>query len=165
MQPQRDFGVHIEVIKEGIGPEPTCVRNPGVLYGLGNLVENAIDFATERVRIIARWSDTVCIVAIEDDGPGFAAGVVMSLGEPYLTTKTDRKAKTDDNAGLGLGLFIAKTLLERSGASVTTANAQPPGKGARVTVLWRRAEFERERTIGMPRAPDERRQLGEQAFR
>ena len=165
VQPQRDFGIHINVIKEGLGPEPPCVRNPGVLYGLGNLVENAIDFATAEVRIIARWSDTVCVVVIEDDGPGFAAGVVMSLGEPYLTTKANRRAKNDDNAGLGLGLFIAKTLLERSGASVTTANAQPPGKGARVTVLWRRAEFERGRTISGLRAPDERRLPGEHAFK
>ena len=157
VQPQRDFGIAIHVIKEGGGPEPTCVRNPGMLYGLGNLVENAIDFAATEVRIIARWSDTITVVAIEDDGPGFAADVVMSLGEPYLTTKTNRRAKSDENAGLGLGLFIAKTLLERSGASVTTANAQPPGKGARVTVFWQRIEFERGRSTHVLLGSDERR--------
>ena len=54
VHPQRDFGIHIAVVKEGVGPEPTCTRNPGVLYGLGNLVENAIDFAATEVRIVAR---------------------------------------------------------------------------------------------------------------
>ncbi len=145
VQPQRDFGVAIKVIKDGVGREPSCARNPGVLYGLGNLVENAIDFAGSEVRIIARWSKTLTVVVIEDDGPGFAPGVVMSLGEPYLTTRSNRRAKGDDNSGLGLGLFIAKTLLERSGAKVTTANAPFPAKGARVTVLWQRADFERTR--------------------
>ena len=145
VQPQRDFGVDITVVKEGGGAEPTCARNPGVLYGLGNLVENAIDFAAASVRITARWTDAVTVLVIEDDGPGFAANVVASLGEPYLTTRGNRKAKGDENAGRGLGLFIAKTLLERSGAKVTTANAPSPGKGARVTVLWPRADFERQR--------------------
>ncbi len=159
VQPQRDFGIAIKIIKEGVGPEPTCVRNPGMLYGLGNIVENAIDFATNEVRIIARWSESVTVVAIEDDGPGFAADVVMSLGEPYLTTKKNRRAKNDDNAGLGLGLFIAKTLLERSGASVTTANAQAPGTGARVTVLWQRIEFERGRTVSNLLGSDDRRPM------
>ena len=159
VQPQRDFGIAIDVSKEGVEPEPKCARNPGVLYGLGNLVENAIDFATSTVRIVARWSETITVVVIEDDGPGFAPDVVMSLGEPYLTTKANRRAKNDDNSGLGLGLFIAKTLLERSGASVTMANAQSPARGARVTVLWQRADFERGRAQHNLRGPDERRHL------
>ena len=71
----------------------------------------------------------------------------MSLGEPYLTTKANRRAKSEESSGLGLGLFIAKTLLERSGASVGMANAVPPAKGARVTILWQRTEFEQGRTV------------------
>ena len=157
VQPQRDFGIAINVVKEGVGPEPKCARNAGVLYGLGNLVENAIDFAGEEVRIVARWNEMVTVVVVEDDGPGFAADVVMSLGEPYLRTKTNRRAKNDENAGLGLGLFIAKTLLERSGASVTAANAQPPQKGARVTVLWQRIDFERVRAAYGASGSEERR--------
>lgn len=145
VQPHRDFGTAITILKEGAGPDPKCRRNPGVLYGLGNLVENAIDFAAKEVRLTARWSETIVAVVVEDDGPGFAADLVMSLGEPYLTTKTNRRTKTDEAGGLGLGLFIAKTLLERSGASVTMVNAHPPAKGARITVLWQRADFERGR--------------------
>lgn len=147
VHPQRDFGTQILVVREGDGPEPQCARNPGVLYGLGNLVENAVDFAATQVRVIARWTEAVVVIVIEDDGPGFSYDVVMSLGEPYLKTRSNRRAKKDDGAGLGLGLFIAKTLLERSGASVSMANALPPAKGARVTILWQRPEFEGGRSV------------------
>lgn len=146
VHPQRDFGIAIAVVKEGTGHEPVCRRNSGMLYGLGNLVENAIDFASTEVRLVARWTDTIVAVVIADDGPGFAADVMMRLGEPYLTRKAGRHTKTEDGAGLGLGLFIAKTLLERGGASVSMANAPPPDHGARVTILWQRTTFERGRT-------------------
>ena len=155
VHPQRDFGTHIVIAKVGDGPEPICMRNPGVLYGLGNLVENAIDFAAKEVRIVARWTDAIVVIVIEDDGPGFSYDVVMSLGEPYLTTKANRRAKSEDGSGLGLGLFIAKTLLERSGASVGMANAVPPAKGARVTILWQRAEFEKGRLARARFGPDD----------
>jgi two-component system sensor histidine kinase RegB len=145
VQPQRDFGITITILKQGEGKEPVCRRNPGMLYGLGNLVENAIDFAAAEVRLIARWTDTIVAIVIEDDGPGFAADVVMRLGEPYLTDKANRRAKSEDGSGLGLGLFIAKTLLERAGASVSMANAVPPKHGARITMLWQRSTFERAR--------------------
>ena len=140
--PQRDFGVHIEIVKEGEGREPLCRRNPGILYGLGNLIENAIDFAQSEVRIIAYWNAAIVKVAIEDDGPGFSPDVVLRVGEPYVTTKKERRAKSEEG-GLGLGLFIAKTLLERSGASVMAANAEPPETGACITMRWSRTVFER----------------------
>ncbi len=113
-----------------------------MLYGLGNLIENAIDFAKSEVRIIARWSGSSVEVAIEDDGPGFSPDVIGRLGEPYVTTKKDRRAKMEEDSGLGLGLFIAKTLLERSGATVLSTNRAPPQSGARVTIRWLRAVFE-----------------------
>ncbi|HEY5226418.1 MAG TPA: hypothetical protein VIJ06_06470, partial [Methylovirgula sp.] len=68
-----------------------------------------------------------------------------SLGEPYVTTKKDRRAKSEEDSGLGLGLFIAKTLLERSGASVTPTNRAPPFTGARITIRWPRTAFEQDR--------------------
>lgn len=156
VHPQRDFGVAISVVIESEGDEPTCARNPGVLYGIGNLVENAIDFAETEVRIVARWSEATVSVVVEDDGPGFAPDVVHWLGEPYLKHKANRRAKSEDRSGLGLGLFIAKTLLERSGARITMANAVPPGHGARVTILWSRAEFEQGRATRSLFAPGER---------
>jgi two-component system sensor histidine kinase RegB len=144
-RPHRDFGVKITIVKDGIGREPVCRRNPGLLYGLGNLVENAIDFAHSVVRIVAQWDATTVQVTIEDDGPGFAPDVLARLGEPYLTTKKPRRAKTDEDSGLGLGLFIAKTMLERSGASVEASNQEAPETGARIKIRWPRTSFEKDR--------------------
>ena len=141
--PQRDFGMVLSISSDGKGPEPVCRRNPGMLYGLGNLVENAIDFAMSEVRITLRWSEAFVTIGIADDGPGFSPDVLERLGEPYITSRGSRRAKVDEGSGLGLGLFIAKTLLERSGASVTTGNAPAPEHGARVEVTWPRASFER----------------------
>jgi two-component system sensor histidine kinase RegB len=140
--PHRDFGLKITIEKEGLGPEPVCRRNPPMVYGLGNLIENAIDFARSEVTIRARWTQATVEVAIEDDGPGFSADVLGSLGEPYVTTKKDRRAKSEEDSGLGLGLFIAKTLLERSGATVKPTNRAPPFTGARLTIRWPRHAFE-----------------------
>ena len=157
VQPQRNFDVAIRIVAEGSGGEPKTKRNPGVLYGIGNLVENAIDFAADEVRIVARWTDAIVVIVVEDDGPGFAHDVVLRLGEPYLTHKADRRAKGEDGSGLGLGLFIAKTLLERSGASVSMANAVAPARGARVTILWQRADFEQGHSTRALFAPEDRR--------
>ncbi len=140
--PHRDFGIQITIAKQGQEPEPICRRNPGIIYGLGNLIENAIDFARSEVKIIARWNASFVEVAIEDDGPGFSPDVIGRLGEPYVTTKKDRRAKSEEDFGLGLGLFIAKTLLERSGAAVIPSNVAAPQSGARVTIRWPRATFE-----------------------
>ncbi|HEY8031696.1 MAG TPA: ActS/PrrB/RegB family redox-sensitive histidine kinase [Methylocella sp.] len=141
--PHRDFGVHISIVEDGQGQEPTCLRNPGILYGLGNLIENAIDFAVSEVRIVAQWNESRVRIVIEDDGPGFSPDVIGRVGEPYVTTKNARRAKTEEGAGLGLGLFIAKTLLERSGAIVKAENRVFPSTGAVVSILWERAAFER----------------------
>ena len=82
-------------------------------------------------------------IKIEDNGPGFSPDVIGRVGEPYVTTKTDRRAKSEEGSGLGLGLFIAKTLLERSGATVKAENRAPPETGAVITIFWERADFER----------------------
>lgn len=142
--PQRNFGVRVDVVKSGSSTEPLCARNPGILYGLGNLVENAVDFANSRVRIEAQWSEELVSITIEDDGPGFSPMVLDRLGDPYVSTRsTERRTKGDEGSGLGLGLFIAKTLLERSGAEVEAANVEPPKTGAKVTISWPRSTFER----------------------
>jgi two-component system, sensor histidine kinase RegB len=141
--PQRPFDVQIDVETRGAGPEPVCRRNPGLLYGLGNLAENAVDFARERVRMTARWDDDSVAVTIRDDGPGFAPEILSRVGEPYVTKRGDRGAQGGGGGGMGLGLFIAKTLLERSGATLSMSNALPPQTGALVTVTWQRLAFER----------------------
>jgi two-component system, sensor histidine kinase RegB len=143
-RPERNFGVAVEIESQGETPQPICRRNPGMLYGLGNLVENAIDFARSVVRIEASWSSDLVRIAISDDGPGFSPDVLFRVGEPYVTSRgPERRFKSEEGSSLGLGLFIAKTLLERSGALVSTANAPAPETGARVVVSWPRAVFER----------------------
>lgn len=134
--PHRAFGVEIDIELEGDEPEPVCRRNAGLIYGLGNLVENAVDHAAQRVVVTAKWDADTVRLRIADDGPGFRADLLPRLGEPYLHR---RKARA---GGLGLGLFIARTLLERTGAAIRFANASSPERGARVRVRWSRAEFE-----------------------
>jgi len=139
--PHRAFGIEIDIELDGQAPEPMCRRNAGVLYGLGNLVENAVDHADTAVRVIARWDDREVLIRIEDDGPGFRSDLLPRLGEPYLHRR-GRKAR---EGGLGLGLFIARTLLERSGAKIRFGNASPPERGARAQALWARSDFETDR--------------------
>jgi two-component system, sensor histidine kinase RegB len=143
--PHRNFGVAIDVSvrPERVG-EPVGARNPAILYGLGNLLENAVDFAGERVVVDAQWSEDAVVVIIADDGPGFAANILDRIGEPYVSSRR-RKAKDSgaEPGGLGLGFFIAKTLLERSGATLSFENRAFPERGAIVTVRWHRLEFER----------------------
>lgn len=143
VEPHRDFGVTVKTSTSGSQPEPICTRSPGVLYGLGNLVENAVDFAKSEVVVDAAWTSDTVTVSISDDGPGFAADILSQLGEPYVTTRgRDRQVKADEASGLGLGLFIAKTLLERSGARVKIGNRALPEGGASIVVEWPRAAFE-----------------------
>jgi len=142
--PHRNFGVAIEVDLSGEKrAEPSGARNPAVLYGLGNLLENAVDFARDRVVVGAQWNEDAVDVSISDDGPGFASEIMARIGEPYVTSRKGNGAAEEEQAGLGLGFFIAKTLLERSGARLTFENRGFPGHGAVLHVRWRREDFER----------------------
>ncbi|ODS01833.1 ATPase [Methyloceanibacter superfactus] len=127
------------------GKEPVTQRNPGVIYGLGNLVENAIDFAASKVDVDAHWSQDEVRIVIADDGEGFPPHVLEQLGEPFVTTRPGEswgEERRTSHIGMGLGFFIAKTLLERSGAQLELANRPEPESGAVVTVIWPRARFE-----------------------
>ena len=136
--PHRDFDIAIRLEPgERIGPEPVCRRNPGVIYGLGNLVENAVDFARESVVVRWHWNDQIVGLTIIDDGPGFPPDIIDRIGEPYMSTRHG----AEKGGGLGLGLFIAKTLLERSGATLQFENAFVQGQGAIVDIEWPRQGF------------------------
>ncbi|MEC9369021.1 MAG: ActS/PrrB/RegB family redox-sensitive histidine kinase, partial [Pseudomonadota bacterium] len=150
-EPLRALGTTIAVTsgvlsgRGGDTPEPVGARNPGVLYGIGNLIENAVDFAASRVDVDARWSADAVELHITDDGPGFPPAILERLGEPYVTTRRSGASVAsgeDEGSGLGLGFFIAKTLLERSGARVEFSNAKAPAAGAVVAVSWPRQVFE-----------------------
>src|SRR6202030_2348826 len=146
--PHRNFGISIGVtLPPDRSSEPSGARNPAIRYGLGNLIEDAVDFAHRRVEIFAQWTDDEVSIIISDDGPGFAPEVVDRLGAPYVTHRRPepREPDGDEDAmfGLGLGFFIAKTLLERSGAKLAMTNQAPPLHGATISVTWSRADFER----------------------
>jgi two-component system sensor histidine kinase RegB len=140
--PHRNFGIAIDlVLPPEREDEPATERSPAILYGLGNLVENAVDFASSRVEIAVRWSEQDVAVTISDDGPGFPSEILARIGEPYVTSRR-RSAADSEESGLGLGFFIAKTLLERTGATLAFVNRPAPDQGAVVRVRWPRGAFE-----------------------
>jgi len=113
-------------------------RMPEIVHSLGGIVENAVGFAASRVEITASWTADTVEIAIRDDGPGFAPDVINRLGEPYLTERDEQGTA----GGLGLGFFISKTLLERTGAKLEMRNRRPPLQGAIVIVRWPRSAIE-----------------------
>ncbi len=123
--------------------EPTILRSPEVIHGLRNLVQNAVDFAHSRVWIDAEWTTGSVTVRIIDDGDGYPPQVIGRIGDPFVRSRRD--AARPGYEGMGLGLFIAKTLLERTGAELSFANAadpfltpdeRPDRSGAIVEVIW-----------------------------
>jgi two-component system sensor histidine kinase RegB len=146
-EPHRGFGVDIKITAKGDGPL-SVRRRPEVIHALGNLIENAVDFAVNTVTIDATWTTSEVQVTITDDGPGFDAAIFERLGEPYVTTRGATQAQPVNQAdprgnheGMGLGFFIAKTLTERTGGSIDFSNASR--KGAQVTARWPRNALER----------------------
>ena len=144
--PHRDFGIAIKIrIALAADAEPVGMRNPAILYGVGNILENAVDFARERVEVNAWWNANTVEIVVSDDGPGIAPDILKRIGEPYLTRRRSGEAQGEskgEHSGLGLGVFIARTLLERTGAKVSFTNRTFPDHGAVVTIVWPRDSFE-----------------------
>ena len=107
-------------------------RNPELVYGLRNFIGNAVKFAKNNI-LISIISDNINLyIQIEDDGPGFPEDIIEALGEPYIKSKS---ITSKDNAGLGLGTFLGKTLLERQSAVILFENNSSL-KGAKVKIKW-----------------------------
>lgn len=133
--------------------QPSILRKPEIIHGLRNLVQNAVDFAQTTVWIELHWSADHITVRICDDGNGFPGHLLGRLGDPFMrrrSTQSDR-SKRPGYEGMGLGLFIAKTLLERTGARLEFANARdvrisqnlaPSQNGALVVVTWPRRKID-----------------------
>jgi two-component system, sensor histidine kinase RegB len=143
--PHRLLGVAIVVAGSGPDRPPACAPNPGVISGLGNLIENAVSFAESAVTIRCSWTKSAVTIEIADDGAGFPPNVLARAGEPFLSQRDAARRNEEAGGGLGLGLFIAQTLLERSRATLSLANAKPPATGAVATVEWSRAAYEQGR--------------------
>jgi two-component system sensor histidine kinase RegB len=141
--PYRDFGVAIKVRIAVAGTsEPVGTRNPAILHGVGNILENAVDFARTTAEVNAWWNTETVEIVISDDGPGFAPDILNRIGEPYLSRRRSIDEAQSEHGGLGLGVFIARTLLERTGAKVSFTNRTFPDHGAVVQIAWPRRRFE-----------------------
>lgn len=137
ISPHEGLGTEIVIDAQGDGPLEVK-RMPEIVHALGGFVENAVGFAKTRVDIEARWTADVIEIAVRDDGPGFAHAILNRLGEPYLTERDEEGIA----GGLGLGFFISKTLLERTGAKLEVRNRRPPQRGALVKAVWSRSAIE-----------------------
>jgi two-component system, sensor histidine kinase RegB len=144
--PHRGLDVDI-AIEMASGPAPKVWRTPEVLHGLGNLIENAADFAAHAVKVRAQWDASALTVEVTDDGPGFAPEIFEKLGEPYVTSRPRWRAfaaadPTAKQEGMGLGFFIAKTLIEQAGGTLTAHNRSEGG--AMVSASWPRGAIDGE---------------------
>lgn len=175
VEPHRGFDLDFQVAVRA--PEghahPRVKRLPEVIHGLSTIVENAADFATSTVRVAAIVDAGWITIEVVDDGPGFASDILPRLGEPYVTSRPQGKARlalaaqlaaaaarpggrkalktmppaelvAPSQGGMGLGFFIARTLLERTGGEVSAGAGDGKGrqKGARVAVRWPRQALE-----------------------
>lgn len=181
IEPHRGFDLAFEAVVKGPPgqPLPRVRRLPEVIHGLSTLVENAADFAASRVRVQATVDAGWIEIEVIDDGPGFSSEILPRLGEPYVTSRPQAKARralaaqiaaaarnaggtrpsrksrkpqaappppiAPSQGGMGLGFFIARTLLERTGGKVTVGvGGREPDqpRGARVSVRWPRPALE-----------------------
>ncbi len=136
--------VFVDTTKQAASPDepmPTIKRSPEIIHALGAFIENAISFADSEVHVEAGWSDKTIIITVSDDGPGFSPSVMPKLGEPYISERSSKHAGGGD---MGLGFFIAKTLIEQSGGDVATFNQPEPDHGAVVRLRWNRVDLEAE---------------------
>jgi two-component system, sensor histidine kinase RegB len=149
----------------GDARQPSILRRPEIIHGLRNLIQNAVDFADGNVWVSAEWTEGRIAVRIADDGEGFPPQLIGRIGDPFVRRRTSAQEdpRRPEYEGMGLGLFIAKTLLERTGAELSFANGsdpflshdeRPARGGAVVEVVWQR------RAIAADEGP-ERGGLGE----
>ena len=134
VSPNIDCEVYLESDIRGM--EPIIERKPEFLNALGNLLSNAGQFAQSKVMVKIFWDWNIVRVIIADDGPGFPAQVLNMAGEPYISTRSGKEGH------MGLGLFIAITLLESIGASIKFHNQH----GAQIHIKWIRDEIEHQAT-------------------
>ncbi|MBQ0805414.1 MAG: ActS/PrrB/RegB family redox-sensitive histidine kinase [Sulfitobacter sp.] len=154
-EPHKDRGKTIEFsFGKTAGPaqeQPSILRKPEIIHGLRNLIQNAVDFADSTVWVEANWTDTQVSVRIFDDGRGFPPHLLGRIGDPLMRRRRSQQtsAERPEYEGMGLGLFIAKTLLERSGAELSFANGSDRASradrrrlGAVVEVVWPRRKID-----------------------
>ena len=151
-----DVEIRVELTRSDSGQEPKVWRIPELLHGLGNLVANAADFARTSVLVRAEWNDAILRLVVEDDGKGFEPEILERIGDPYVTSRPGTYALGNTELGpsdafsvqhgMGLGFFIAKTLIEQTGGTVRAQNRERGG--ARITLAWPRDAIDGEMRPG-----------------
>lgn len=142
IEPHLVHGIRVEAVVNGPSGEtaPDVWRRPEIIHAMTSIVENAVDFARGEVLVIARFDPRHVVIEVRADGPGFSPEVLAKLGEPYVTTRPGAEGSRTGHIGMGLGFFIAKTLLERTGAAVDFRNGRRGG--AVVSARWPRPALE-----------------------
>ncbi|MCR9087976.1 MAG: ActS/PrrB/RegB family redox-sensitive histidine kinase [Rhodobacteraceae bacterium] len=145
----KEIRFDVSPLEGGETQQPLILRRPEIIHGLRNLIQNAVDFSRTTVWVDAHWNENEVVIRIIDDGAGFPSHVIGRLGDPFLKRRKSEaeRAKRPEYEGMGLGLFIAKTLLERSGARLAFSNGSDPflrreetleRNGAIIEVFWPR---------------------------
>ena len=122
--------VLVDAAARDSSPAPTLRRSPELTQGLGNLIGNAIQFARRRVSLRGEWSHDSVVITILDDGPGISPAILSRLGQPYVSGRSATAARHH----MGLGIFIAVTLLDRIGGQVRFASETSGGTLVTVTL-------------------------------
>ncbi len=122
---------------ESLGDLPSLPASPELSHGLGTLLQNAFEFARREVVVKLAADERELKVTISDDGPGFDPALLGQLGEPYVSRGNEGRESQGEH--MGLGVFIAVTLLGRTGATLHFGNR--PAGGGEVVVSWRRAHL------------------------
>lgn len=154
-EPHMERGKSIDIVTmpDAVDPVPDVLRRPEIIHGLRNIIQNAVDFAQSRVCIELGWTPEQVSVRIIDDGRGFPAHLLGRIGDPLVHRRRSEAPRDPrpEYDGMGLGLFISKTLLERSGAELSFANGSgraprrkggAPSTGAVVEMIWPRASID-----------------------
>lgn len=156
-EPHLDRGKNLRfsenITQTSEGDVPMVHRRPEIIHGLRNLVQNAVDFASKNVWIETDWTEDKITVRVMDDGRGYPSSLIGRIGNPFVRKRRSERERQQRPGyeGMGLGLFIAKTLLERSGARLTFTNgsdaihANSPhlkARGAIVEVTWPRDKLD-----------------------
>ncbi len=139
-EPYITFGKDISINLRGEGAAPTLRRQAELLYGLKNFIENAVDFAKDTVELNGSWDEQKLTVNIDDNGAGFDPTIKGRLGQPYVSKRSRPKQVDELAGGLGLGVFIATTLIERTGGKVNFGHS--PLGGAQIRIVWPRKNTE-----------------------
>lgn len=147
-EPHKNRGKSLHFDIAGDTPDdarmPVILRKPEIIHGLRNLIQNAVDFAAQEVWLDASWAKNHVTIRVMDDGPGYPVDMLGRIGDPFVRRRKSLQEAVarPEYEGMGLGLFIAKTLLERSGAKVSFENGAPETseqlerRGAIAEVTW-----------------------------